>query len=68
MVPTGKRASARQLNSLGRHRNGSDDDSARNINEFVGTAAAEPVRAGARATHTVFRVGAVGGHKSRDTR
>lgn len=36
MVPTGKRASARRLNSLGRHRNGADDDSARNINEFVG--------------------------------
>lgn len=38
MVPTGKRASARRLNSLGRHCNGADDDSARNINEFVGTA------------------------------
>jgi hypothetical protein len=38
VVPTGERASARRLNSLDRHRNGADDDSARNINEFVGTA------------------------------
>lgn len=37
MVPTGKRPSARRLNSLGRHCNGADDDSARNINEFVGS-------------------------------
>jgi len=28
-------ASARRLNSLGRHCNGADDDSVRNINEFV---------------------------------